>query len=146
MSQEALAARSGLTQAEISWIERGLRSPTLRTAWRLSEALGVPLERLWGGPQRSSLTREQMDRMARAIIQAEPSSLSAGERELARAAGSLVIQKLRVHHVPGRALYARSRWETARRPIRVRQLYGEIPVRQVLHRVDALLAMKVEMP
>ena len=146
MSQAVLADKSGLTQAGISQLERGLRSPTLRTVSRLSETLGVPSEWLWGLPQKAALTREQGDRIARAIVQAKFSSLPAGEHQLAWAAGSLMIQKLRAHHVPGRALYARSRWGTARRPIRVRQLYGDDPVRQVLHRVDALLAMRSDVP
>jgi transcriptional regulator with XRE-family HTH domain len=42
-SQEELAERSGLHRTYISQIERGLKSPSLRTIASLAKALGVPL-------------------------------------------------------------------------------------------------------
>lgn len=41
LTQDALAALSGVEQATISRIEAGLAQPTWETAWRLSRALGV---------------------------------------------------------------------------------------------------------
>lgn len=45
-SQERLAERAELDRTFISMIERGVRKPTLETAQRLAEALGVPLARM----------------------------------------------------------------------------------------------------
>ncbi|MBI3332525.1 MAG: helix-turn-helix transcriptional regulator [Candidatus Omnitrophica bacterium] len=146
MTQAALAERAGSTQAGISQIERGRRSPTLRTVFRLSSALGIPPAQLLGSSPEGPLSREGADRIARAIVQAGPSALSARERRFAEAAGSLVIQKLRAHRAPGGSRYARVRRDVLRRCLRVRQLYGDGPVRQVLHRVDALLSMRGAAP
>ncbi len=46
LTQEELAFRSGLDRTYISLIERGLRIPTLRTFFKLSEALGIEPEEL----------------------------------------------------------------------------------------------------
>lgn len=43
LSMIQLAEKSGLSQSIISLIERGLRSPTMDTMLRLTEALDVPL-------------------------------------------------------------------------------------------------------
>lgn len=43
LSQEKLAELSGLDRTYISGIERGVRNPTLSTAERVAQALGVPL-------------------------------------------------------------------------------------------------------
>jgi transcriptional regulator with XRE-family HTH domain len=42
LSQEQLAERAGLHRTHISYIERGLRSPTVTVLTRIAEALGVP--------------------------------------------------------------------------------------------------------
>ena len=39
MSQEALALECGLDRSYVSLLERGLRSPTVRTLFRLAEVL-----------------------------------------------------------------------------------------------------------
>ncbi len=44
MSKYLLSAQSGLSQQTIGYIERGLRSPSLETALRLADGMGVPLE------------------------------------------------------------------------------------------------------
>jgi transcriptional regulator with XRE-family HTH domain len=46
LSQEALAAKSGLDRTYISLLERGQRQPTLKTLARLAEALGMSLAAL----------------------------------------------------------------------------------------------------
>jgi len=43
LSQEALADATDLSRPYISQLERGLKSPSLRTLGRLAEALGVSL-------------------------------------------------------------------------------------------------------
>ncbi|MCL5278429.1 MAG: helix-turn-helix transcriptional regulator [Planctomycetes bacterium] len=46
LSQEALAAKSGLDRTYISLLERGQRQPTLKTLARLAEALNMSLAAL----------------------------------------------------------------------------------------------------
>jgi len=46
MSMNALAAKSGLSLTMISFVERGLRGPTLDTLLRIAEALEVDLWKL----------------------------------------------------------------------------------------------------
>jgi len=46
LSQEALAAKSGLDRTYISLLERGQRQPTLKTLARLAEALNTSLAAL----------------------------------------------------------------------------------------------------
>ena len=144
-TQFFLAEKADVTQEEISLWERGRRLPTLRTLNRLAEALRIPSERLPHSPETVSLSREQIDRIARVILLRAGFKTSRGltstEQELAQRVGALVIQKLRSHGVPGRRRYDRSRWKVSRRAMEVKQLFGEGPVTQILHRVDKLLAM-----
>ncbi len=44
LSMNALAQRSGLSQQMVSYVERGLRTPTLDTIFRMSLALEVDLD------------------------------------------------------------------------------------------------------
>ena len=140
LRQSELADRAGVTQAAVSGIERGLRVPTVRTLTRLSQALKTSLPALLEPTAPQSLSRETCDRIARWIVQGAP-ALNASEQRLGRAIGSLIIQKLRSHHVPGAHRYARSRWDASHRARWIRQTYGYHLTRQVLQRVDALLAM-----
>jgi transcriptional regulator with XRE-family HTH domain len=50
MSQIELAGRAGVSRAAISRLEIGRAAPTLRTAHALSQALGYPVEVVFGGP------------------------------------------------------------------------------------------------
>lgn len=43
LSQEELAGRAGLDRTYISGVERGVRNPTIRTAKKIADALGVSL-------------------------------------------------------------------------------------------------------
>lgn len=43
VSMDSLAAKSGLSQPMISYVERGMRNPTLDTLLRIADALGVDL-------------------------------------------------------------------------------------------------------
>ncbi|MFN0007214.1 MAG: helix-turn-helix domain-containing protein [Planctomycetota bacterium] len=45
-SQEELCSRSGLDRTYLSGIERGARSPTLRSLIRVVEALDIPLSKV----------------------------------------------------------------------------------------------------
>ncbi len=46
LSMTALAARAGLSQQMVSYVERGIRNPTLETLLRMTGALGVPLGKM----------------------------------------------------------------------------------------------------
>ena len=46
LSMTALAAKAGLSQQMVSYVERGIRNPTLETLLRITEALGVPLGKM----------------------------------------------------------------------------------------------------
>lgn len=140
LSQVQLAERAGVTQAAVSQLERGLRIPTLRTVVRLAKALSLEPAQLLQVPSPRTLSREAADHIGRAIVSGHwPQQTE--ERRLARTVGSLVIQKLRSHRAPGRRRFARNRWATPRRSTWVRHLYGPDIPRQILQRVDALLAM-----
>ena len=59
LSQEALAAKAGLSVSYISMLERGQMNPSLRTILSIAAALEVPaaelvadVEKLMGGPWR----------------------------------------------------------------------------------------------
>mgnify|MGYP001431407259 FL=1 len=45
-SQTKLAKESGLSQSFIHAIETGKKSPTMRSLWKLSKALGVPISEI----------------------------------------------------------------------------------------------------
>jgi transcriptional regulator with XRE-family HTH domain len=51
LSQEDLSVRAGLDRTYISGIERGIRNPSLRTAEKIANALGVALHELLDGHQ-----------------------------------------------------------------------------------------------
>jgi len=52
ITQEELGFRSGLDRTYISGIERGLRNPSISSAPRIAEAIGVPLVELLSKPQK----------------------------------------------------------------------------------------------
>ena len=49
MSQEKLAAESGIDRSHIGFIEQGRRKPTLSTLYKIAHSLGISLERLFKG-------------------------------------------------------------------------------------------------
>lgn len=57
VSMDSLAAKSGLSQPMISYVERGMRNPTLETLLRIAGALGVDLSKLI---KRASATKSKI--------------------------------------------------------------------------------------
>lgn len=53
-SQEGFALRAGVDRSYYGRIERGQANPTLRQVIAISEALGVPLYKLFKQPRRKS--------------------------------------------------------------------------------------------
>lgn len=49
MSQEKLAAESGIDRTHMGFIEQGRRKPTLSTLVKIAGALDIKLERLFKG-------------------------------------------------------------------------------------------------
>lgn len=47
LSVERLARISGITPGEISLMERGLRMPRIDTIYKIRNALGVPIDKLY---------------------------------------------------------------------------------------------------
>jgi transcriptional regulator with XRE-family HTH domain len=43
LSKYVIAGRSGLSQQMVGYVERGIRNPTLETAVRMADAIGVDL-------------------------------------------------------------------------------------------------------
>lgn len=50
LTQEELAAKSGITEVSISRIETGIRAPRISTVRRLAEALEISPQQLVAGP------------------------------------------------------------------------------------------------
>lgn len=48
LTQEALAAKAGMSQEHICRLEKARKSPTVRTLVRLADAMGVPVASLLG--------------------------------------------------------------------------------------------------
>jgi transcriptional regulator with XRE-family HTH domain len=49
MSQERLAADSGIDRSHMGFIEQGRRKPTLSTLFKIVKTLGISLEQLFKG-------------------------------------------------------------------------------------------------
>lgn len=49
MSQELLAANSGIDRSHMGFIEQGRRKPTLSTLFKIAKSLGITLEQLFKG-------------------------------------------------------------------------------------------------
>lgn len=49
MSQEKLAADSGIDRSHMGFIEQGRRKPTLSTLFKIAKSLGMTLEQLFNG-------------------------------------------------------------------------------------------------
>jgi transcriptional regulator with XRE-family HTH domain len=68
-TQADLAARSNLTRPYLSKVEKGSADPALSVVRRLAAALGISIGQLTDeAPPERSLSREEMDRLARGAL------------------------------------------------------------------------------
>ena len=58
LSQEKLAWQAGIAPAFLGQLERGLKSPTVKTLVKLTTALDIPLAELFSGPADQSDEKE----------------------------------------------------------------------------------------
>lgn len=58
LSQEKLAWQAGIAPAFLGQLERGLKSPTVKTLDKLTRALGISMAELFSGPADTSDQKE----------------------------------------------------------------------------------------
>lgn len=133
LTQAALAARTGLSQAAVSEIECGRRDVSLRTVFRMAVALDVtPGTLLDADPPRARLDRQEADAVARAVVTGAR-DLPPAQRRLADACAAAMRPTLEACGAPG-AVRARRRGARALRA--AEQRFGAEAVRNVLQRID----------
>ena len=135
LTQSALATRAGLPQAAVSLAERGLRDISVRTLLRLATALEVtPGTLLDGAPPRPSLTRHELDAVARAVVTGGR-DLPPAHRRLADACAAAMRPTLEACATAGAGRARRRGRESV---LAATQLYGKEQVNMILERVDRL--------
>lgn len=131
-SQQELAARAGLRQAALSRIERGTFAPSLRTLFRLADALRLTPGRLLDeDPPRPSLGRFGEDAVARAVVNGERRGLAREQRTLADALASHLAPALMASLAPGARRARRTGWRAF---VAARQRYGTETMERLVRR------------
>lgn len=139
LKQNKLARLSGVTQPEISNIENGRVSPTLKTFQKLVESLNLRTADLFENPTENlDLTRHEIDELAKCIISGDLPDDKA-KASLAKDMAGLISQKLTALNRPGKVLAKGSRWNTISRYSQTRRKYSDRTVKQILARVDKLI-------
>lgn len=89
MSQETLALEANINAAFVGHLERGLKSPTVTTLEKITEALGISLGELFseelskqGKCDRKKAVFEHMEYMFRDLTEQEAEQLAAIVREI----------------------------------------------------------------
>ena len=59
LSMNEVASRAGLSQQMVSYVERGMRNPTLETLLRITAAMGVDLARIVREAQKPQLDNKR---------------------------------------------------------------------------------------
>ncbi len=135
LTQAALASRAGLPQAAVSLTERGLRDVSLRTVFRLAAALKItPGTLLDVDPARTTLTRHDLDAIARAVAEGTR-DLPPAQRRLADACAAAMRPTLEACGLRG-AVRARRRGRAA--ILAAIQRCGREQFDMLLERVDRL--------
>ncbi len=97
MTQKELAARTGLAQADISELESGRRSPTVKTLMRLAEGMDMDLE-IRFVPKRGEEEKPD-DEIMKPAVQTKDASLSAKEKSTSYHGGKAGAGKRKEHGV-----------------------------------------------
>lgn len=139
ITQSELADRSGLTQSEISKIENGLVSPSLKTIQKVAKPLRIQPANLFNNPLTElKLSRYEIDEFARNVISGRL-PVDENKAALVRDIALLVSRKLIALNKPGKSLVRGSRWDTKSRYLKTQRSHSERSVKQILARVDKLL-------
>ena len=140
LTQRELALRSGLTQAQISSLEHLDHAPAIKTLERLAKGLGLSAQDLFQPPFgfNAPLSRHDIDAIAEAVVSGKRNMKPEWNR-LADAVSSLISRKLNAYSAPGRFANHGKRWGGKFRAINVRRLFPELPLTQILTRVDKKL-------
>lgn len=140
LTQQELAERAGLTQAQVSYLENQAHIPTLKTLNKLAEALGTGVGELMEPPPSPypPLSRHDIDAVALAIVSGER-KLSPGLNQLADRVASVISRKLDAFKAPGRVVNWGKRWGGKFQWFRVRNMLPETILNQILARVDKSL-------
>lgn len=140
LSQKELARRSGLTQAQVSYLENQIHLPTLRTLDKLAKALGIGAGELMSPPKtpHPPLSRHEIDAVALAIVSGER-NLSPEFNHLADSIASVISRKLNAFKAPGRVVNWGKRWGGKFQWLRIRRMLPEPILNQILARVDKSL-------
>ena len=103
LTQKELALRTGLTQAQISYLEHQNHAPALKTLEKLAKGLGLSTQDLFQPPFRfkAPLSRHDIDAIAEAVVSGKR-NMKPQWNQLADAASSLISRKLNAYSVPGR--------------------------------------------
>ncbi|MBI4436501.1 MAG: helix-turn-helix transcriptional regulator [Candidatus Omnitrophica bacterium] len=141
LTQKELAERTGLTQAQVSYLENGLHLPTLKTLDKLAQALHVAVSELLGTSPKQDLplSRHEIDAIALAIVSGER-KLGPKFNPLADRIASILSQKLNAFGAPGKIRNRGKRWGGKYQWFRVRRIVSEPILEQILARVDKSLA------
>jgi transcriptional regulator with XRE-family HTH domain len=105
-TQVGLSQRTGIPQANLSKIERGLQDPTVSTFLRICSALDVsPARVLQEEPERASLrwTRSFLERIARAVVGLEEARPQE-EREIVELLRDVLVSR-RAKRLSSRRVY-----------------------------------------
>ena len=140
LTQKELAERSGLTQAQVSYLENCSHAPTLKTLNKLTQALGAGVGELMRPPPSAHppLSRHDIDAVALSIVSGER-GLGPQLNRLADAVASIISRKLNAFKAPGRVVNRGRRWGGKFQWFRVRRILPEPILNQILARVDKSL-------
>jgi|GEM_PF-3861198 len=140
LTQKELALQTALTQAQISYLEHLNHAPAIKTLEKLAKGLDIKVEDLFQPPFGFTvpLSRHDIDAIAEAVVSGKRNMKPEWNR-LADAVSSLISRKLSVYSVPGRFTNQGKRWGGKFRALNVWRLFPELPLTQILTRVDRKL-------
>ncbi len=139
-TQKELSLQAGLTQSQISSLERLNHAPSIHTLEKLAKGLGLEAQDLFRPPPgfEAALSRHEIDAIAEAVVSGQR-TLKPEWNRLADAAASLISRKLNAYAVPGKKTRRGKRWGGKFQAANLWCLFPELPLTQILSRVDRKL-------